>query len=83
MSRYRLYPDAAQGASTPRVVRVLPVRVEYGRRAAWLTVETPGRNVRAKAGLNRSIMAGGWGLFATRLQDKAPGRVEKVNPAYT
>jgi len=29
------------------------------------------------------IMGSCWGLLARRLQDKAPGRVEKVNPAYT
>jgi transposase len=28
-------------------------------------------------------MRSGWGLLVRRLQDKAPGRVEKVNPAYT
>jgi len=38
---------------------------------------------RAKAGLNRSILAHGWGELVRRLQDKAPGRVERVNPAYT
>jgi transposase len=25
----------------------------------------------------------GWGRLVTRLEDKAPGRVEKVDPAYT
>ena len=38
---------------------------------------------RAKAGLDRGILASGWGLFAQRLEQKAPGRVEKVHPAYT
>ena len=38
---------------------------------------------RARAGLNRSILANGWGELVRRLQDKAPGRVERVNPAYT
>ena len=38
---------------------------------------------RAKAGLNRGILTAGWGLFARRLEQKAPGRVEKVHPAYT
>jgi len=38
---------------------------------------------RAKAGLNRSMLANGWGELVRRLQDKAPGRVERVNPAYT
>ncbi|TDD59889.1 transposase [Kribbella antibiotica] len=38
---------------------------------------------RAKAGLNRGILASGWGLLVRRLEEKAPGRVEKVNPAFT
>ena len=28
-------------------------------------------------------MRSGWGLLVRRLADKAPGRVEKVSPAYT
>ncbi|MFI6678934.1 RNA-guided endonuclease InsQ/TnpB family protein [Kribbella sp. NPDC050470] len=38
---------------------------------------------RAKAGLNRGILASGWGLLVQRLEHKAPGRVQKINPAYT
>lgn len=38
---------------------------------------------RAKAGLNRSILANGWGALLRRLEDKAPGRIERVDPAYT
>jgi putative transposase len=49
--------------------------------------EKPGaflpNGARAKAGLDRGILASGWGLFAQRLEQKAPGRVEKVHPAYT
>jgi transposase len=37
----------------------------------------------AKAGLNRGILANGWGDLVNRLEHKAPGRVEKINPAYT
>jgi putative transposase len=47
------------------------------------TVTVPGTNVRARAGLNRSIHAAGWGRLVTRLEQKAPGRVEKINPAFT
>jgi transposase len=38
---------------------------------------------RAKAGLNRGILANGWGDLVTRLEHKAAGRVEKVKAAYT
>jgi transposase len=38
---------------------------------------------RAKAGLNRGIRSNGWGLLVQRLENKAAGRVERINPAYT
>ena len=47
------------------------------------TVYAPGRNVRAKSGLNRKILASGWGFLVQRLEHKAPGRIEKINPAFT
>lgn len=47
------------------------------------TVERPGRNVRQKAGLNRAILASGWGQLRKRTEDKAPGRVRVVEAAYT
>ena len=50
------------------------------------TVEAPGRNVAAKAGLNRSILDAGWGQFLAILLAKAEGagrRVVKVNPRDT
>ncbi len=65
------------------VIRVEDLRIGNMTRSAKGTRESPGRNVRAKAGLNRGILGSGWGLLARRLQDKAPGRVEKVRPAFT
>src|SRR5260370_5640426 len=47
------------------------------------TADRPGRRVRQKSGLNRAILAQGWGLLVRRLEDKAPGRVEKVKPHFT
>jgi transposase len=52
-------------------------------RSARGTAASPGRNVRAKAGLNRGILRSGWGLLVRRLEDKAPGRVERISPAFT
>jgi putative transposase len=65
------------------VIRVEDLNIRNMTRLAKGTVEQPGRNVRAKAGLNREISRSGWGLLVRRLEDKAPGRVEKVPPAYT
>jgi putative transposase len=50
------------------------------------TVEEPGRNVRQKAGLNRSILDAGWGQFTSILVAKAESagrRVVRVDPSYT
>ncbi len=52
-------------------------------RSAGGTADKPGRNVRQKSGLNRAILAQGWGLLVRRVQEKAPGRVEKIRPAFT
>jgi putative transposase len=65
------------------LIRVENLNINNMTRSARGTVAEPGRNVAQKAGLNRGILASCWGSLVRRLQDKAPGRVEKVNPAYT
>jgi len=65
------------------VIRVEDLHIRAMTRTARGTVEEPGRNVAAKAGLNRGILTSGWGQLVTRLEHKARGRVEKINPAYT
>ena len=65
------------------VIRVEDLRITNMTRSARGTRENPGRNVSQKAGLNRGILASGWGLLVRRLEDKAPGRVEKVTPHFT
>ncbi|MGX1745072.1 MULTISPECIES: RNA-guided endonuclease InsQ/TnpB family protein [unclassified Brevundimonas] len=50
------------------------------------TVEKPGRRVAQKRGLNRSILAQGWSIFASQLEYKmraAGGRLVYVPAAYT
>jgi transposase len=59
------------------VIRVEDLKIGNMTRSANGSIEQPGRNVRQKAGLNREIMRSGWGLLVRRLEDKAPGRVEK------
>jgi len=65
------------------VIRIENLKIRNMTRSAKGTARNPGRNVRGKAGLNREILRSGWGLLVRRLEEKAPGRVEKVNPAYT
>jgi putative transposase len=80
--------DWAEKASTDLAGRFDLIRVENldvkgMTRSARGTAGAPGRNVRQKAGLNRGILRSGWGLLVRRLQDKAPGRVEKIKPHFT
>jgi putative transposase len=68
------------------VIAVEDLAITNMTRSASGTVEAPGRNVAAKAGLNRSILDAGWGQFLAILLAKAEGagrRVVKVNPRDT
>jgi transposase len=80
--------DWAEKASTGiarrfDVIRVEDLQITNMTRSAKGTRDNPCRNVRQKAGLNRGILGSGWGLLVRRLADKAPGRVERVRPAFT
>jgi putative transposase len=80
--------DWAEKASTDiaqrfDLIRVEDLKIKNMTRSAKGTRENPGRNVRAKAGLNRGILGSGWGLLVRRLEEKAPGRVEKIKPHFT
>jgi putative transposase len=74
---------AQRGSNRHDVIRVEDLKIKNMVRSARGTIAAPGKNVRAKAGLNRSIHAAGWGLLVTRLEDKAVGRVERIRPAFT
>jgi putative transposase len=65
------------------LIRIENLKVKNMTRSAKGTPQDPGRNVRAKAGLNRGILRSGWGLLVRRLEEKAPGRVERIKPAFT
>ena len=82
--------DATTELATPRLARagrryrrgrsVLQTRAMTA--SAKGTVESPGRNVRQKAGLNRVILATGWSGLRAMLAYKAP-RLLTVDPRYT
>ena len=62
------------------------LRVKSMSKSAKGTVNAPGRNVRAKAGLNRSILRQGWGEFRRQLEYKQQwrgGMVLAIDPRNT
>ncbi|MEU3611066.1 transposase [Streptomyces sp. NPDC006872] len=70
-------------ARTSDLIRFEKLNIRNMTRSAKGTVEQPGLGVRQKAGLNRAILAQGWGLLRQRTGHKAPGRVEDVTAPYT
>jgi len=56
------------------------------RAGAQGDLDNPGKNVKAKSGLNKSIVDQGWGEFSRQLEYKQiwrGGEVLYVNPKYT
>jgi putative transposase len=68
------------------VVVLEDLRIRNMSGSAKGSIEEPGRNVRAKAGLNRAILDQGWFEFRRQLEYKElwrGGRVVPVPPQYT
>ncbi len=76
------HQHSRQMADTAHAVVVEDLNVQAMTQSAQGTVEKPGTNVKAKSGLNREILASGWGRLERNLDYKA-GLVVKVDPAYT
>jgi putative transposase len=68
---HKLSTDIAQNHGA---VAIEALEVRNMVRSAKGTAEAPGRNVRAKAGLNRSILDQGWGTFRILLSYKMAER---------
>lgn len=81
-----LHKHSTTIAKSHGVVVVEALKVRNMSASAKGTVETPGRGVRQKAGLNRSILDQGWGQFRTMLHYKLAdrgGQLIDVPAAYT
>jgi putative transposase len=62
------------------------LRLANMTRSAKGTVEDPGKNVKAKSGLNRELLDAGFGILATLIREKAAHAARTVifvNPAYS
>jgi putative transposase len=68
------------------VICIEDLKVKNISQSAQGTVDKPGKNVWQKSGLNRRILAQGWGLFRIMLEYKSVWfgiKLIKVPPAYT
>ena len=81
-----LHQTSLDMAKSHGAVAIEKLQVRNMSRSAKGTVEAPGRNVAAKASLNRSILDKGWSMFATLLRYKLGdrgGELTEVPPQYT
>ena len=86
MRRDFLHKISRAMSETQAVVYVEDLKIRNMTRSARGTRENPGRNVRQKSGLNRSILSQGWGTFLSLLEYKvswAGGMVVRIPPQYT
>jgi len=76
----------AKTGEVHRKIRNRRAGFHHMTRSASGTLETPGTNVAAKSGLNKSILDTGWSQFAgipAGKAEEAARRIVLVNPAYT
>ena len=81
-----LHKTSTMIGETQAIVYVEDLKIRNMTRSARGTRETPGRNVRQKSGLNRSILSQGWGIFLSLLEYKLVrlgGRLVRVDPRNT
>ena len=72
--------------SENQTIVVENLKIKNMSKSAKGTTETPGKNVKAKAGLNRVITQQSWGMFFEMLDYKTKakgGKLVKVNPKFT
>ncbi|MCL5673752.1 MAG: transposase [Deltaproteobacteria bacterium] len=81
-----LHKVSAAIAKNHGFVAVENLSVDNMTKSAKGTTDNPGRNVKAKSGLNRSILAQAWSMFYDMLEYKllfSGGQLVRVNPSGT
>ncbi|MYE80448.1 MAG: transposase, partial [Gammaproteobacteria bacterium] len=78
----RCHQTSRHIADAAHTVAIEDLNTQCMTRSAKGAKDAPGRNVRAKSGLNRAILASGWHELERKLDYKA-GKVVRVNPAHT
>ena len=81
-----LHKLSLQYAENQSIVIVEDLKIKNMTKSAKGTKESPGKNVKQKAGINRLIIQQSWGIFFElldyKLKDRG-GKLIRVNPKYT
>jgi putative transposase len=78
--------DSTRLAKTFALISIEKLKVKNMTKSSKGTREKPGKNVKAKSGLNRELLRLGFSYFMTRLEQKCVkygSQLLRVNPAYT
>lgn len=81
-----LHKASTYVAKNHSYVSLEDLKIKNMSKSAKGSLESPGKNVKAKSGLNREILFQGWGIFALQLKYKTEwgsGYLELVNPRFT
>ncbi|SIN99524.1 RNA-guided endonuclease InsQ/TnpB family protein [Nitrosomonas cryotolerans] len=81
-----LHKTSTEISKNHAMVVVENLKIGNMSKSAKGSAEKHGKNVKAKSGLNKSILDQGWGMFVSFLEYKqacSGGDVLKVNPQYT
>ncbi len=81
-----LHQETTKLVSTNALLAIEDLAVKNMTASPTGTIEAPGKNVRQKAGLNRTILRNGWGMARSMLDYKAAWRgsvLVAVAPAFT
>ncbi|WP_028486132.1 RNA-guided endonuclease InsQ/TnpB family protein [Thiomicrorhabdus chilensis] len=81
-----LHKTSTNISKSHAMIVVEDLKVRNMSKSAKGSIEVHGKNVKAKSGLNKSILDQGWGMFISFLEYKqawSGGDVLRVNPQYT
>ncbi len=81
-----LHKTSTEISKNHAMIVVEDLKVRNMSKSSKGNIEQPGKNVKAKSGLNKSILDQGWGMFVSFLEYKqawSGGDVMRVNPQYT
>jgi|688.fasta_scaffold224088_4 putative transposase len=81
-----LHKHSTEIAKSHGIIKIEKLLVTNMTASASGTVDSPGRKVAQKSGLNKSILDQGWSMFATMIRYKAEERggvLQEVPAAYT